>query len=467
MPMILRATQRSLVVVACLTAVSCNSLPTGGRSQAGSSTRAPSEEVQAEVMAFADSYTAIIAQAFDRIARQVPEHRAVLHDAKLRNVENAINIAAGANPFGALLDMTVMVALQRQVAEEYWIPKRFGDAGQPLVAALHLLEKEIWLIAARALNDQEVEALRALIPQIRERFSGQVFVSSIRASDFAEDRRTTVARLKGGGSLLTLFQLDPLAGMSPAAQELAQSRLLAERAFFWAKRLPLILNWHIQDVILEALAEPETQQILEVTSRLSESSERLSAVAEELSQRLPEEREAAMEQLAALAAAEREAIVRMFEQEDVRLRGLMADLRQTIESTSVLSASLTTTMEATDRMRAGFSRPPAEARPERRPFDIADYQATAEATTATVEELNRLIVSLTELMALPAWEERSAQLATATDRAQTTLEQLIDRSYRRGLVLIGILVVAALVAGLVYRLVSARLIAPRSYVAVR
>ena len=124
-------------------------------------------------------------------------------------------------------------------------------------------------------------------------------------------------------------------------------------------------------------------------------------------------------------------------------------------------------MEATDRMRAGFSRPPAEARPERRPFDIADYQATAEATTATVEELNRLIVSLTELMALPAWEERSAQLATATDRAQTTLEQLIDRSYRRGLVLIGILVVAALVAGLVYRLVSARLIAPRSDVAVR
>ncbi len=413
-------------------------------------------------MAFADSYTAIIAQAVDRIARQVPEQRAVLHDAKLRNVENAINIAAGANPFGALLDMTVMVTLQRQVAEEYWIPERFGDAGRPLVEALQLLEEEIWLIAARALKDREVEALRALIPQIRERFSGQVFVSSIRASDFAEDRRATVARLKGGGSLLTLFQLDPFAGLSPAAQELAQSRLLAERAFFWAKRLPLILNWQITDVILETLAEPETQQILEVTSRLAESSERLSAVAEELTQRLPEEREAALEQLAALAAAEREAIFGMFKQEDVRLRGLLQDLRQTIESTTELSASLTTTIESTERMRAGFSRTPAEPRPERRPFDIADYQATAEATTTTVEELNRLIASLTALMASPAWDERNSQLAAATDKAQMTLEQLIDRSYRRGLVLIGVLIVGGLIAALVYRLAGARLVAPRS-----
>jgi len=239
-------------------------------------------------MAFSDSYTAIISQAIDRIARKNPRHRAVLHNLKLRNVQNAINIAAGQNPIGGLLDMTVMVSLQRRVAEEYWIPERWGKAGQPLVEALQLLEREVWLIADRALEEQEVEALRALIPEIRERFREQVFVSSIRASDFAEDRRATVARLEGGGSLLTLFQLDPLAGLSPAAQELAQTRLLAERAFFWGKRLPLILNWQMRDVILDTLAEPETQRIVDAAERLSD-----------VAVRLPEERAAATEQIAA------------------------------------------------------------------------------------------------------------------------------------------------------------------------
>ncbi len=287
-PMILRATGRSLVIVACLTAASCAALPTGGRGRTRGPTRVPAEEVQAEIMAFSDSYTAIISQAIDRIARENPGHRAVLHDLKLRNVQNAINIAAGQNPIGGLLDMTVMVSLQRQVAEEYWIPERWGEAGRPLVEALQLLEREIWLIAERALDEQEIEGLRALIPEIRERFRGQVFVSSIRASDFAEDRRATVTKLEGGGSLLTLFQLDPLAGLTPAAQELAQTRLLAERAFFWAKRLPLILNWQVREVILETLAEPETQRIVD-------AAERLSAVAV----RLPEERAAATEQIAA------------------------------------------------------------------------------------------------------------------------------------------------------------------------
>ena len=52
-------------------------------------------------------------------------------------------------------------------------------AGRPLVEGLRLLEDDIWLIAERSLKEEEVEALRALIPRIRERYRDQVFVSSI------------------------------------------------------------------------------------------------------------------------------------------------------------------------------------------------------------------------------------------------------------------------------------------------
>ncbi len=49
------------------------------------------------------------------------------------------------------------------------------------------------------------------------------------------------------------------------------------------------------------------------------------------------------------------------------------------------------------------------------------------------------------------------ELSTRMER----LEQLIDRSYGRGLSLIGVLIGGGLVAALVYRLLIARLTAPR------
>ena len=444
-------------------------MPRSGQGQAGAS-RLPAEEIQAEIMAFADSYTAMISQAADRVTAQLPERAAAIHQIKLRNVQNAITIAAGANPIGGLLDMMVMVTLQRQAVEEHLIPE-FGDAAQPFLEALQRLEGEIEAIAKRSLDQRQFEAMQALIPEIRERYRDQVQVSSIRASDFAQERRSTVVRIEGGGSLLQLFHLDPLAGLSPAAREIAQTRLLAERGFFWAKRLPLILNWQTQAVIMDALAQPATQQLIDATTRVGESAERLSAVAEGLSDRLSQERTALVDELAAHLAVEREAaikqtfehvaqereaILRTFEQEDVRLRGLLEDLRQTADATTTLSASLTTMVETTERFTNGFRRttPPD---PDRRPFDIADYRATAETVTVTVAELNRLLVSLHELMVSPVWDERQTQLGAAADRAQGSFEALIDRSYRRGLVLVGVLIVGALAAALVYRLIAARL----------
>jgi hypothetical protein len=476
-----------VLALASVVAASCDSMPIVGRGRSDGPSRLPAEDVQAEVMAFADSYTALVSQAADRVADALPAQRSVVHTGKVRSIQAAINIAAGANPVGALLDMTVMVTLQRQVAEDHWTrPDVFGEAGQPLLDAYRTLETEIWTIARRHLDDEVIAALEALIPAMRERYERVIHVGTLRASDFAEDRLGAGVRVAGGGSLLQLFHLDPLAGLSPASQELAQTRFLAERTFFWAKRLPLILNWQLQDVVLDMMDEPESLAIIEAATRLGETGDRLARVAEDMSARLPEartdtvnevgdrlaqEREAAVEQLAALVAAEREvaleqafeglaaerqAIVSTFEQEDARLRGLMEDLRVTIETGTTLSESLGATVASTRQLRESF-RSDGDPDPDRRPFDIADYRATAEAFTVTAGELNRLVTSLEELLASPDWESRRSQLGDATDRAQVTFEQLIDRAFRRGLVLIGVLLGGGFVVALLYRFLTARL----------
>ncbi|MEE9130684.1 MAG: hypothetical protein V3T84_11750 [Phycisphaerales bacterium] len=444
---------RSLIVTAGLIAVSCQTTPQATRTLNAAPTRLTTQEIQAEIMAFADSYTGLIDEAADRIADAMPARRASIHRLKLRNVQSTIIIAAGPNPVGGLLDMTVMVTLQRQAAEGH-MTEQYGAEVKPLVEVLKILERDIWAIARRALDEQQIMALDALIRQIPERYPSVIDPSSIRASDYADSRLSTVVEIKGGGSLLQLFHLDPLANLSPASQELAQTRLLAERAFFWANRMPLILNWQIQDVVMDSLAQPESQELLTATSRLVEAGERLSMSSEKLVELLPQERsaaieqltsqitverEAAIEQILAGIAAEREAVLRTFEDEEVRSRGLLEDVRLTTEAATVLIASLNETFAS-----------------EGQPFNIADYKATAESTTVAVQEMKRLIESLDELLASSNWDARNAQLRTAATGVRASLEGLIDRLFQRGLVLILVFVGLILVTMVFYRRIIGR-----------
>jgi len=423
-----------LLVTMCAAVFACET--TSSRRARSTQTTLTPQQIQGELMAFADSYTALIVQAAGRMTRDRRELRAVILRAKLDNVQNAIIIAAGPNPVGGLLDMTVMVSLQRQVVEEYWVPEVFGA-------------------------DESAEALRALIPVIRERFPGQVHVSAIRASDFAEDRQALVVNLQGGGNLLQLFQLDPLANLSPASQELAQTRLLAERGFFWAMRMPAILNWQIEDVILDTLDQPESQALVDASVRISEASAGLGDTAAEISEWLPEEREAAINQALDGLTREREAIVRTFENEEVRLRGLLGDVQQTVEATTTLSRSLTETVDATDRLVAGFRRDPDAEPPAvektRRPFDITDYQATAETVTETVRQLDGLVTNVDDFLGAPAWDDRVAQIQTALNESQAAAESLIDRIFGRAIVVVLLVAVPLLVARVGYRLIGRRI----------
>ncbi len=167
--MILRAAATFLLVVACLGAAACESTSRASTPSQRRSSTLPVEEIQAEIMAFADSYTAMMNQAANRVMEQLPERAAAIHDIKLRNVQNAITIAAGPNPIGGLLDMMVMVTLQRQVVEEHWLSEFGGESAQPFLEALQHLEAEIESIVKRSLDQQEFEAIEALIPKIRER----------------------------------------------------------------------------------------------------------------------------------------------------------------------------------------------------------------------------------------------------------------------------------------------------------
>ena len=77
-------------------------------------------ELQAQVMAFADRFVAIIPPGIGAYQEQAPppkNYKSVFNMA-VYSMASAFTIAAGSNPVGALLDMVAMITLGRIVFEE-------------------------------------------------------------------------------------------------------------------------------------------------------------------------------------------------------------------------------------------------------------------------------------------------------------------------------------------------------------
>ncbi len=416
-------------------------------------------ELQSEIMTFTDMYSELISQATDEAffgPAATPETRSLLLRLKLQVIQGAIRIASGANPVVALLDMTVMVSMQRHAWETYWMPELSDEeAERAIQSVLRQLEERIWEITAMALDDQQQGALHELIRQLIEEHAGQKYVSNIRASEFAEERRQTFIKVKGGGSLLGLFALDPLAKLSPATRELIEARLLGERVFYYAQRLPTLVQWHTQEAMVNTLLLPEVQQVLRNLDGTMEVATRAVKVAEGFSEGLAKEREAAIEQFFERLAVEREAFFGRLESDEARLRGVLGDLRVVIESGGELSESLQVTfVEATELANAlAVLKQPV---PGGRPLDITELQRATEAATETVRELNIALASAGELLSGEAWGERDTQIRQAATESRRGLEALIDRLFWRGLVL-----AAAVGAILLVVLAANRFIATR------
>jgi hypothetical protein len=171
-------------------------------------------EVQSEVMRFADRLISMVDVACQDLSESsgTTSGRVFAQRFKVEQDSSAVMIAAGLNPEANLLDMIVLVTLQRRALEQYWVPEMYGDCARPLLETYQRLEKEIWSIARTVLNPTAQVELAGIIrdwcaknPDFRytrfvpfEEFARQA------GEDPVEHRRTP-------DSLFGLLFLDPLA----------------------------------------------------------------------------------------------------------------------------------------------------------------------------------------------------------------------------------------------------------------
>lgn len=207
--------------------------------------------------------------------------------------------------------------------------------------------------------------------------------------------------------------------------------LLAERGLYLGARMPMLANGIAQMGLIQMLMQPEVKQVMADTNKLSEAMNRLAKVTEKLPADLLQD----------LLLGEK------------RLRGLLADVQQTLTVGNELMTSTNSTLSTTSDLvaRLGLDQSATNGQA----IDIV-------ALTGAVEKLNTLVASLGQLLESPGWEQRLPQLLQVLDKAELEGEDFVDHTFIRAIMLMLIFLLGSFLTGLLYKYVTRRVFSTKT-----
>jgi hypothetical protein len=397
--------------------------------------------VQTRFMRFADIFANEINQATREFAERTgtPEGRIQALTWRIDYTNGMWRIASGQRPYAAVFDGIIVLTFLRTVHESHWLPQ-WGEADRPMIDSLKRLEESIWSLAGEGLSEEQVGHVRKI-------------VDTWLAGD-PPSRIVDVAKLPGFGDLAgqgasgsssvvgeltNMITVDPLSGLEPAVRQIEQTRIFAERAFYYMQHVPELLSARVELLMLRSGQSPDVQGVLASVERVSQAAASIAATAEALPASLSAEREAALSQVSTELTAQREGLVRDLETARAPLSELLTGTRSTVEATKQLSDSLEDTLRVLDAFVGRFVKEeepgaaPALAAtpagedtgPPARPFDINEYGAAAERIGVAVRELGNTVTTLDN--SLP---EVQRVLAEAAAQGERSIDHVFSRAYQ-------------------------------------
>lgn len=402
-------------------------------------------EVQQSLLRFADGFATGLILAVEKLRRGTNElDPAESLRWKIGLTSEIVSIASGPNATANLLDLTVFVSATKEILETRWQPSVFGESAIPLLETCRTGETEIWRLAEQVIEPDQRSELREVIREWLRQNPDPESVLAARSLGF------TLRTAKSGSSnptkpasVLDLLRLDPLSKLDPATREIAQSRLLAERSLFVAKKMPTLIRWQTELLALHASELPNVRQLVTNATQLSASIERVSQVAASLPAQL---------------TSEREAILRSLESQEKSLTPLVQEIRQALLAGSTMSTSLNTTLVTFDELMKRFgvgetntNSSAAPATPSE-PFRIQDYARTAERLEAAAARLTELLHAFDQILGSTNLTGLTAQVQPVVDQAKSGGREIVDYAFRKGV----LLVILALAAGLIHRYLGSR-----------
>jgi hypothetical protein len=394
-------------------------------------------EVQQRLMRFSDEYLTSMVYGMDRLRRgtNAPDPVELLKWKILLGTETC-SIASGQNAVANLLDMTIFITVTRRGLEEYWQPKVFGESALPMLDSCRDAETNIWQFTGQVLTPQQLTELQNGIDVWFRKNPLPDNVLAARAMGFtSEVGKASPTEGSKPGSVFGLLMLDPFAGMDPAVREIAQTRLLAERALFVSQKMPTILRWQTELLTLNAVQLPAVQQIVTNSTQIADSVARFATVAE----KLPDQ-----------VSTERTEILKALQSQEKDVASLMASGTEMSDS---LNTTLTTFDALMKRFGVGETNSAGPSPTNAEPFRIRDYGQTAAQLESAAQRLTELLITLDQTLGSTNLAKLTAQVGPVVQQAQTSGKEIVDYAFWKGVLFVGIIFLTALI----YRLLAIRL----------
>lgn len=328
---------------------------------------------------FADRDVSLVSDAVEAFKRDSPtrQERVRAQHFKLDNGTAVYDIVTSPNTLGHLVDLYVLIHLQHlALVEEGKGPRIFGEKGaQRLAVVLGQLLSEVNQLAELAMKGPRKESLNKMIREWRQRHPDVEFVSGIRFGNLPE---------LSGKSVLEIIPsfFDVLNPLDETSRSVDETRQLAERAFYFSKRLPQLLDWQAECALDDVLAKPEVHQALEDVTRVTE-----------IVRQLPDR-----------VVAERKEILAAWDSRHGEAVSMLKEIRETLAEARAAGNAFEQTFDALHRVVEPSGERDA-AKPSK-PFDITEYTAAAVEIGHMARDARCLLSESHDLLESPAWTSR-------------------------------------------------------------
>ena len=393
-------------------------------------------------MRFADTYAGMVSQECDDISAGStnPAVRLAALRWKLDQATAAYNDATGDNPSVNALDVLVLATMARNVVEDYG-PTTYGPASQRLLAAQRELESNAWNMAGRFLTPSQQSELKNMISEWQQKNPQQRDVGPIRFREFAAalNREPQPANTPPT-SIFSLLYLNPLSGLDPTTAAIEGVRELGERAMYYSQRVPTLLNWQTQLLVLQLTEQPAPQQLLNNANQIAAAATVFAKTGEQLPQIINDQRQAAIQQI----------LDGLIAQEN-KTRGLVTDTQSTLNSAATAASNINNALLSLTAFVQFVSPTNTPATPpdtNSPPFNILDYGTVASQIGSTASNLTVLLVTA---------NQSGSQMEKLSEQFTDKADRMMEHAFWFGLILIFAFWAVAVIAGLLYRVLANKL----------
>ena len=273
--------------------------------------------IQGDIMGFADRFVTAMVDVYDDLQRRSPTQQAkdIAHKLKTDMALGAISNAVNAHSITGLMDMLVMVQLQRRIADGAWMTKTFIADADPLRESLKQQEADLRALATRYLTDRQLAELNHVTERWYRAHPDLRYVSHVHLAGLPVPN-TPPARPEEGPASVFAFLFKPSPTLDPAVHEVELSRATSERMFFYLQRLPMLLQLQADDLYREMGAAPRFGRALDdlsavaaSTTRFADVTSRFTDIAGRYPQQLAEQRQQALGQVSSELTQQRDAAI--------------------------------------------------------------------------------------------------------------------------------------------------------------